>query len=246
MFTDVDLLLLDQSSYFGRCVCSGLFYGRWFCDGGEEQLLFKTVLQDVSDNTIRNIFLRKRKSCCYSCPLETSLNFICNAPHTSQIHDFHFCCNFKWHEAITGIHFLQWLTSKSLFLKRHAHSKGYEYAKASHDQLRPGSLEFDTPVHTIGVAPDHMTPAPRASNDTDTRSIRPRHTDILSKSKRSKSHNPSVWNRNIRPSPVNYRNPSKPNWQRPDLKAKPIHFHHYNQWSRELDVLNKLTQQKGR
>jgi len=30
VFTDVDLLLLDQTSYFGRCVCSGLFYGRVF------------------------------------------------------------------------------------------------------------------------------------------------------------------------------------------------------------------------
>jgi hypothetical protein len=26
VFTDVDLLLLDQTSYLGRCVCSGLFY----------------------------------------------------------------------------------------------------------------------------------------------------------------------------------------------------------------------------
>jgi hypothetical protein len=28
VFTDVDLLLLDQTSYFGRCLCSGLFYAR--------------------------------------------------------------------------------------------------------------------------------------------------------------------------------------------------------------------------
>ncbi len=26
VFTDVDLLLLDQTSYFSRCLCSGFFY----------------------------------------------------------------------------------------------------------------------------------------------------------------------------------------------------------------------------
>ena len=30
---------------------------------------------------------------------------------------------------------------------------------------RPGSLDIRTPIHTIGVAPDHMTPAPLTSND---------------------------------------------------------------------------------
>ncbi|WP_130925951.1 hypothetical protein [Pseudomonas cedrina] len=28
VFTDVDLSLLDPTSYFGRCLCSGLFYAR--------------------------------------------------------------------------------------------------------------------------------------------------------------------------------------------------------------------------
>ena len=34
-----------------------------------------------------------------------------------------------------------------------------------HDKNRPGFLNIDTPVVTIGVAPDHMMPAPRTSND---------------------------------------------------------------------------------
>ncbi|MGK9417319.1 hypothetical protein ACSSUR_14400 [Pseudomonas cedrina] len=28
LFTDVDLSLLDPTSYFGRCLCSGLFYAK--------------------------------------------------------------------------------------------------------------------------------------------------------------------------------------------------------------------------
>lgn len=34
-----------------------------------------------------------------------------------------------------------------------------------HDKHRPGFLNIDTPVVTIGVAPDHMMPAPPTSND---------------------------------------------------------------------------------
>lgn len=34
-----------------------------------------------------------------------------------------------------------------------------------HDKNRPGFLNIDTPVVTIGVAPDHMMPAPRTSNE---------------------------------------------------------------------------------
>jgi hypothetical protein len=62
----------------------------------------------------------------------------------------------------SGNAFIKWITANTLFLSIPMHiQKDMNMQKPP----RPGHLDIRTPIHTIGVAPDHIIPAPLTSND---------------------------------------------------------------------------------
>ena len=111
-------------------------------------------------------------------------------------------------------------------------------------QPRP-VYQLDTPIVTIGVAPDHMIPAPRTSNDNRAGPF---------------GHGVGAYNQNMtkvqrttkaleqeyRPGPANYREPGWQNWQRTQRHEGPTDTSSTFAIpvTRELGVLNKLSERK--
>jgi hypothetical protein len=100
-------LTLIYCSLINRLTLAAAFAAAFFMGGGfvmpaRFTRYLKQVLQDISCNCIRNIFLRRGQSRLYSRLIETPLKFMCKSPHASQTHYFSFSCKFKRHDKTVG------------------------------------------------------------------------------------------------------------------------------------------------